>query len=135
MWKSEYTPLSFNIMNIDKLKAEYEELILKTELVGRAPLKKLYEYCCEEYRRRLNAQWDFDIKDSWWVADIVGGTLCLCDLEYSLDMEDVRLFVDNGIPFENFLEWWNYNLYAFNYAKHPINSHSWFILGARPENL
>lgn len=135
MWKSEYTPLSFNIMNIDKLKAEYEELILKTELVGRAPLKQLYEYCCEEYRRRLNAQWNFDIKDSWWVADRVGETLALCDLEYSLGMEDVRLFVDNNVSYEDFKEWWNYNLDAFNYANHPISSHSWFVLNCRPENL
>lgn len=112
-----------------------DSIIAQIELQSHQGLPKVYEGICEEYRRRLCDQWDLDIKDSWWVADRVGETLAVCDLEYSLGMEDVRLFVDNNVTYENFKEWWNYNLDAFNYAKHPINSHSWFVLGARPENL
>lgn len=97
-----------------------------------AQLKGTYEEICNEYRRRLNEQWDLDIKDSWWIADKVGGTLCLCDLEYSLGMEDVRLMVDLNVSYEDFIEWWNHCL---GDTKYHINAFNWFVNNCRPKDL
>ena len=96
-------------------------------------LKDIYESICEEYRRRLNAQWDLNIKDSWWIpSDRIGMTLALNDLEYSLGMEDVRLMVDLNVNYEDFNEWWNHCL---GDTKYHINSFNWFVNGARPKDL
>ena len=56
---------------------------MSVEHIPLAQLKGAYEEICEEYRRRLNAQWDLNIKDSWWIpSDRIGMTLALNDLEY-----------------------------------------------------
>lgn len=97
-------------------------------------LKSIYEQCCEEYRRRLNEQWQLDVKDSWWIpTNRIGEVLALCDCEYSLSMGDVRYFVEHETSFEDFEEWRNY---IFNNENRPfINAYSWFELGCRPEDL
>lgn len=96
-------------------------------------LAKTYEGICEEYRKRLCAQWDLDIKDSWWIpSDFPGSALALNDLEYSLGMEDVRLFVDLDVSYEDFSEWWNHCL---GDTKYHINAFNWLVNGARPKDL
>lgn len=95
-------------------------------------LKSTYEQCCEEYRRRINEQWQLDIKDSWWIpTNSIGEVLALCDCEYSLSMSDVKYFVEHETSFEDFEEWWNYNLEN----ERQINCYSWFELGCRTEDL
>ena len=103
---------------------------------NRNKLKETYEQCCEEYRRRLNEQWELDIKDSWWVVNRPGDVLCLNDMEFSLSMDDVRYFVDSGITYDEFIKWWDYNLeesYKEEDARH-INVYSWFEHGWRPDD-
>lgn len=98
-------------------------------------LKATYESCCEEYRRRINDQWGLDIKDSWWIpSDRTGMTLALCDLEYSLSMEDVRLMVELGVSYEDFNEWWNHCL-SGDPEDYHINAYNWFVNGCRPKDL
>lgn len=98
-------------------------------------LKATYESCCEEYRRRINEQWSLDIKDSWWIpSDRTGMTLALCDLEYSLSMEDVRLMVDLGISYEAFNEWWNHCV-SGDPEDYHINAYNWFVNGCRPKDF
>lgn len=93
-------------------------------------LSLIFDVVCEEYRKRLCSQWNLDFSDSWWIpSDRVGETLALNDMEYSLGMEDIRLFVDLDIKFEDFCEWWNYNLSAQN----QVNSYHWFLKGYRPK--
>lgn len=100
-------------------------------------LREDYERVCEEYRWRLNEQWGFDVKDSWWVPeDRPGSVLILCDLEYSLGMDDVRLMVDYGVSYDDFVEWWEYCLNCgFEDCKGAISAYSWFVRGLRPEDL
>lgn len=100
-------------------------------------LKAVYEQCCEEYRHRINEQWQLDVKDSWWVVDRKGDVLCLNDMEFSLGMDDVRYFVDEGITYDEFIKWWDYNLDEFHKGDKgkQINVYSWFGLGCRPEDL
>lgn len=98
-----------------------------------AQLCGAYTEICGEYRRRINNQWNLDIKDSWWIpSDFPGGTLVLNDLEYSLGMEDVRLMVDLNVSCEDFNEWWNHCL---GDTKYHINAYNWFVNNCRPKDL
>ncbi len=98
-----------------------------------AELKATFESCCEEYRRRLNEQLGFDIKDSWWIpTERIGEVLALCDCEYSLNIENVRILVEAGVSYDEFIEWWEYNLDAINNEQHNINAWTWFVRGFRP---
>ena len=98
-----------------------------------AQLKGAYKEICNEYRRRLNEQWQLDIKDSWWIpSDRVGVTLALNDLEYSLSMEDVCLMVDLNISYEDFCEWWNHCL---SNPEYHISAFNWFVNRIRPKDL
>lgn len=96
-------------------------------------LSALYESICDEYRRRLCEMWGFDFKDSYWIPDNrIGEVVAICDGEYTFGMEDLRYFVENDTSYEDFSEWWRYNLVN---PKRQINAYSWFALGARPEIL
>lgn len=110
-----------------------ESIIRQAELQSPSGLARVYCGICEEYRRRLNEQWGLDIKESWWIPSArIGTTLVLNDLEYSLGMEDVRLFVDLGVDFEDFKGWWNY---LINDDKCRINAYNWFCNELRPQDL
>jgi len=98
-------------------------------------LAAVYEGICEVYRKRLCEQWDIDIRDTFWVADRIGEVLCVNDIEFSFGMEELRGIVDMAITYEDYSEFFKYNIDAYNYATHPINFHSWFRLGARPKDL
>ncbi len=94
-------------------------------------LAKVYEGICEIYRKRLCEQWDVDIADTFWVAGRIGEVLCLNDIEFSMGMKDLRGIVDLCISYEDYSEFFKYNLDEYN--THPINFYSWFVLGLRPE--
>lgn len=98
-------------------------------------LAKVYEGICEIYRKRLCEQWDDDIEDTFWVSDRIGEVLCVNDIEFSFGMKDLRGIVDMCISYEDYSEYFQYNIDAYNHVKHPINFYSWFVLGARPKDL
>lgn len=116
--------------------AKTKNIIRQVKESGDSALKAVYEACCEKYRKRLHQQWGLDIRDSWWVADQIGDVLILNDCEYSLGMDDVRYFVDSKTSFEDFEEWWNYNMDEFYKEDEgrPVNVYSWFVNGYRPKN-
>lgn len=96
-------------------------------------LKQTYEWCCNEYRRRLCEMWGFDIDDSYWIpTNLAGEVVAVCDGEYTFGMEDLRYFVENNTSFDDFSEWWQYNLVN---PKRQINAYAWFVLNCRPEIL
>lgn len=106
------------------------DIINQLRLQHTKNLSLIFDGACEEYRKRLCHQWNLNVSDSWWIpSDHIGETLALNDMEYSLGMEDIRLLVDLNIKFEDFCEWWNYNLSAQN----QVNSYNWFLKGFRPK--
>lgn len=115
--------------------AKTKNIIKQVEESGDSALKAVYEACCEEYRKRIHQQWGLDIRDSWWVVDKIGDGLILNDCEYSLDMDDVRYFVDYKTSFEDFVEWWNYVLDESEKEDEEllIGIYSWFVKGNRPK--
>lgn len=111
-----------------------DSIINQIKLQSPKGLAKTYEGICEEYRKRLCDQWDLNVNESYWIpSDRPGTILALCDLEYSLRMEDVRLFVDLCTSYEDFCEYWDY-LFKCVHA-YPINAFSWFVNGLRPKDL
>jgi len=113
-----------------------ESIINQIAMQSPQGLSKVYEGICEIYRKRLCEQWDFGVRDSWWIpSDRPGEILAIGDCEFSLSMEDVRLFVDLAVGYEDFKKWWDYAIAALDQGHHPINSYSWFKLGARPKDL
>lgn len=107
-----------------------ESLKFQISQAPNATLKAVHEQCCEEYRKRLCEQWDMDINDSWWVGDYIGSVLILQDMEYSLNMDDIRLFVDYSISHNDFIKYWD----AIMFLDYYINPRAWFLNGVRPED-
>lgn len=102
-------------------------------------LKTVFNLICDEYAKRLCNMYNWYYEDCFWVADLRAGTFCSSDMEYSLSLEDIILIVENNLPFEEFLEWWDYNVmityaqsnHPFSNQYHEINMWSW-IKGYRP---
>ena len=108
----------------------HEMMQSQIRLLNNDGLKLAYETCCEEYRKRLCEMWEIDIKDSWWVGDHIGSVLILQDMEFSMSMDDVRFFVDNGISYDDFIKYWD----AIMFNEHYISPRAWFKQGYRPES-
>lgn len=90
-------------------------------------LHKAYEAVCEEYRKRLTAQ--MDLRYDYWIADRVGEVLDV-NGEYSLNMPEIVLLVDNAVSFDDFYEWWKQ--WTDWESDNRINLWSW-LKGASPE--
>ena len=100
-------------------------------------LKKMYESCCEEYRKRLCAQWEIPFKESWWMADRVGEGLFLADWWMPLYMQELRYIVENGVTHDAWMEYCAFVEAEINDGNERplINFHSWFALNCRPKDL
>lgn len=116
-------------MNLQEIKNDLPIQCVKN-------LQALYEMTCEEYRRRLCEQWGYDIYYSDWIPSYrVGEVLAINDCQYSLSMDDVRMFVERGTSYEDFSEWWEH-IVTNDYGQKPcISAYSWFVLNCRPEIL
>lgn len=113
----------------------HEMMQSQIKLLNNDGLKLAYETCCEEYRRRLCEQWGLWYKDTWWIpSDRPREILALQDLEYSLSMSDVIMFVNKEISFMDFEEWWNYNYNISPGIGGYICAYSWFEQGYRPKD-
>lgn len=65
-------------------------------------LQVLYSAACKAYGEKLNEMWDIDGE---WLGDYTAFEA----LEYILTNEEMRCVVDNGISFEDFREWYEYD--------------------------
>jgi hypothetical protein len=71
-------------------------------------LKEIYEQCCNEYARRFCLMYDLEFSDGWWVGGIVGGSFCTDEVEYVLNMDELKLLVDEKVSFDKFYEWYSF---------------------------
>ena len=90
-------------------------------------LQEVYENCCEAYRKRICEMWDLPYNDSWWVADIIGGSLALNDMQYILSMDDLKLLVELNVTLEEYQDY-----YTATLSTTRINVYSWFVRKYRP---
>ena len=102
------------------------------KIANNETLKLAYETCCEEYRKRLCEQWEImQSQTSWHVAllegciyiDFIGGIV--------LDIEQLRLLVENNIKLSDFIRYWDY---ASRTVEGVINMKNWFLKGYRPKD-
>jgi len=85
-------------------------------------LSKQYDEICDKYLKHLNAMWD--VSYGYWVAEERGGLYCFND-EYAITMENIKYSVENGVSYDEFLEWNEYENFIANYGGNHINLKSW----------
>jgi hypothetical protein len=73
-------------------------------------LKQKYETVVDEYLKEFCTQFEFDYEDAdyYWVAGEVGGIIELGD--YFLSFETIKTVIDNNIPYETWVGWYDYTL-------------------------
>lgn len=100
-------------------------------------LKDIYEFICDEYRRRLCEQWSVPFGESWWILDRIGTELCIADAPWGIGMDEIRYLVDNHITEPRFMEWWSFVENEIHDGLCPprINFKNWFENNCRPKDL
>ena len=68
-------------------------------------LNKCYNDLAEDYLKTFISTMELE-GEAFWVANDVGTVACVGD--YFVDYKDIRLCVDNNIPFKDFDEWYCY---------------------------
>ena len=69
-------------------------------------LKEVYDNLADDYLGAFVGLSGIQDFEPFWVADIRGTVACVGD--YFIGYDDLRTFVDNGVSFETFDEWYNY---------------------------
>lgn len=116
-------------MTIKQIKEHIKNL-------SRIGLSVIYEFVCEEYKRRLVKLWELDEEQVWWIpSSRVGETIAVNDCELSFGMEDLRLIIDNNITYESYSEYFDYVMKCFDEGVSPINAINWLVKGVRPSDI
>lgn len=74
-------------------------------------LKKKWADVCDEYLRKFCEKHEFDFETAYWVGDEPGTIAYVSDL--FVGMEDIRYDIDNNVPEDKFLKWYEYHLEVF----------------------
>lgn len=74
-----------------------------------ARIRTQYQHFCNEYLRLFchKHEFDFDEATAAWVADDVGGTVCIGD-DLFFDMWTIRTDIDRDAAKEELLAWYDY---------------------------
>jgi hypothetical protein len=99
-------------------------------------LRRAYEDICEEYAKRMCERFGIDYDTCFWVCDEVGTVFCADNIDFSLGMDDIIFIVEKRLSWDDFWEYWSYNMeetLKYKLNSFPINMKSWFN-GYRPEN-
>ena len=89
----------------------------------RQELKLAYEAACTNYLAAFIEQYGLACDPEPWVANETGTIAMIGDSYYN--MEEIRLCVDNDVPWKELAEWYNYNMQANQYGLATPNLKSW----------
>lgn len=89
-------------------------------------LKENYEKACNGYLVELLNMWDLSHKYGWWAGDEAGSTYFYEDA-FSVSMDDIIYIVSNQIPYEEYLEWYEYTTWAIEFGQNVPNLKSWHL--------
>lgn len=89
-------------------------------------LRQKYENSCNSWLVELLNMWEMSALDGYWVSDEVGGVFILGDDVY-LNMDDIIYCVENAITYEEYTEWQNYCLWAYEFQQNRPNLESWHM--------
>lgn len=87
-------------------------------------LKADYERLANMYMAELNELYELDPDYGYWAGNEVGGVYCNGDL-FSVTFQDMILIVDYGIPNEEYMEWFDYCLWAHEFGQPEPNLKAW----------
>lgn len=87
-----------------------------------------YKSSCNDLVRLFADRYEVSVGSDDWVAGDVGGTICINE-EFFLNMDEIIFMMKNGVSWDEFLRWWDYNLDAHYLGLNSINLRSW-IMGA-----
>lgn len=99
-------------------------------------LKQTYEWCCNEYRRKLCEMWEYHVDDSYWMGDVIGESLFVGDWIWAMDMTQIIYCIEHNVSVEAMLEYQSFVEDDLSEGRNfpRINFYSW-MKGLRPENL
>ena len=86
-------------------------------------LRKNYKKACNDYLRAFCEKHDFDFDDAYWIADDIGG-VADCG-SYTFDMATIKTDIDEDVPKEELMPWYDYILNALEFGLTTPNYHSW----------
>ena len=86
-------------------------------------LRKNYKKACNDYLRAFCEKHDFDFDDAYWIADDIGG-VADCG-SYTFDMATIKTDIDEDVPKEGLMPWYDYIIDALEFGLTTPNYHSW----------
>ena len=75
-------------------------------------LQKKWADVCNEYLRKFCEKHEFDYETAYWVGDDPGTIACVADI--FVGMDEMRYDIDNNVPEDKFLKWYDYSLDVYN---------------------
>ena len=75
-------------------------------------LKDSWREVCDAYLLAFCEKHEYDYDDAYWVGDEPGTLAYVSDL--FVGMEEIRYDIDNDVPEEMFLKWYDYSLDVYN---------------------
>jgi len=88
-----------------------------------ARIKENYNRACEAYLEDFCEKHGYDYEDNMWVGNHVGWIAEIADLYIGLD--DIRTDIDNNVPEDEFIKWYDYSLRLGMLNAHYPNYESW----------
>lgn len=89
-------------------------------------LNENYEKACNAYVSAMLDLFDISRIDCFWVSDEVGGLFMAGD-GLSLNMQEIIYIVENGLSYNECLEWQEYNVQAHEFNFNLLNLKSWHM--------
>jgi hypothetical protein len=86
-------------------------------------LKENYKKACNDYAREFCKKHGYEFSEFDWVANMPGTLINIAD--YFVDMVTIIYDVENDVPEDKFLKWYDYSLRAGTYGIITPNFSSW----------
>ena len=88
-------------------------------------LKHNFELTAQGYIKMLCKMWHLEETYGYWVADEIGGVWCYGDTGIAITYEDLRVLVDQEVPFDEFFDYNEYCSWAIEFGQIEPNLSSW----------
>ena len=99
----------------------------KQERLRRLRLRRNFEKAVGDYLAAFCEQFEIDPKDGWWVLDEIGTNLyCFGDIN-AIGLSDMIYCVENGVTYDEFMKWTDYNVDCLEFNLPNINLKSWHM--------
>lgn len=86
-------------------------------------IRKDFENACEEYLKALCEKFEMPYDKDAWVANDVGTIACVGD--YFINFDEIRYIVDNDLTLDEYLQYYDYCLEAYDYGITAPNLENW----------